>query len=354
MVECKLYNNKASVGRPIVQKLHSAIIDSHADSGIIITTGKFAKPAIEYASDLTNGHDHPIELFDMHKIRELAYKAGIELLSDQTEKIYTYPIPEPGVIARALRPSIDNLDSQPTPAADLMRVTDTRAILRAMYFVSVSVQQAFKTSVGVVHVVDVRDERYMFDGETGKPDWSAGEFFGNPTVDAAKLPEEHDRTGFMLDDVTLRKCITEEVIDVHTESVRYRGRNNSTYTKKCVPSARNVHIDNLRQAYVPRYDVVLKTLNQNHACGVEYNGAETKLLNPTWGHCAGCRAGPDILCNECGRVAHTSWFGAHGHRCSECGKTVCWLCVWSTRRFLFFKSRFCSDCKPDNAKRDAE
>ena len=353
VVECKLYGNK-SVGRPVVQKLHSAVINSDADRGMIVTTGKFSKAAIEYASGLTRKHDRPIDLFDMHKITELAHKAGIKLETGRMQKIYTYPIPERRVVVAALRSNINKLDSHPEPAADLMHLADMRASLSAMYFVSMSIRQTFSTSVGVIHETDVRDEHHMFDGSTGALDESGGgDFFGNPSVDASGLPEDYDRTSFMLDDVTLRERITQEMIDMHTEHVSYRGKNNVTYTKKCVPSARNVQINNLRQVYVPRCDITLKALDQDHTCDMEYNGTKTRLLDPTWSQCYECGSKGALLCNECGRVAHTSWVMSHGHRCRECGKTVCALCVWNTRRLLFFNNRFCSDCRPDNAKRIA-
>ena len=267
----------------------------------------------------------------MHKMMELAHKAGIELETGRMQKIYTYPIPERQAIVGAMRSSIGKLDSYPASAADLVCVTNTRASVRAMYFVSVSVQQTFSTSVGVIHEVDVQDECGLFDGGTGLPDESGGDFFGNPGVDAAKLPDDCDRTGFMFDEATLRKRITEVVAAKHTAHVRYRGRNNNTYGKKCVPSARNVHINNLRQVYVPRYDIAVSALDQNYTCSMEYNGTEARLLNPTWDQCYGCSSGPIILCNGCGRVAHTSRMGSHGHRCRKCGKTVCGMCVWNTR-----------------------
>src|SRR5574338_238457 len=48
VVECKHQPN-TSIGRPIVQKLHSAVISSGAVKGIIVTTGKFSPDAIEHA-----------------------------------------------------------------------------------------------------------------------------------------------------------------------------------------------------------------------------------------------------------------------------------------------------------------
>ena len=68
--------------------------------------------------------------------------------------------------------------------------------------------------------------------------------------------------------------------------------------------------------------------------------------------CHECGKTDDILlCNGCGLIAHTSWIWSHGFRCRECGKTVCGVCVWKTRRLLVFSKRFCSDCRPEGAKR---
>lgn len=48
LVECK-HHPKSSIGRPVVQKLHSAVISEGAIKGIIVTTGTFSKDAILHA-----------------------------------------------------------------------------------------------------------------------------------------------------------------------------------------------------------------------------------------------------------------------------------------------------------------
>ena len=353
VVECKLYGSGATVGRPIVQKLHSAVIDSKADSGIIVTTGRFSKAAMAYAAELA--HTHPIDLFDMHKIMELAHKAGIELETGRMQKIYTYPGLGRQAVEACIRPHLDDLESHPAPAADIMRVGEMHANVRAMYFVSVSIQQTFSTTVGVIHQIDVNDEHHMFDGQGDLDESGSVGFFGSPLVDVGTLPEhDYPKDGFVLNDTILRDRITRAMLDMYAKRVTYRGRNNTTYHKLCVPTARNIRIDSLRQVYVPRYGVTVVALGREYACDMEYNGSKTRLLDRTWERCHCCRRTAALLCNECGRVAHTSWVWSHGHRCRECKKTVCGLCVWNTRRFLVFNNRFCSDCRPDNAKRDAK
>lgn len=50
LVECKRYTSP-KVGRPDIQKFHSAMIDFNAVEGFYITTGEFTKQALECAEN---------------------------------------------------------------------------------------------------------------------------------------------------------------------------------------------------------------------------------------------------------------------------------------------------------------
>lgn len=353
VVECKFYGDSTTVGRPIIQKLHSAVIDSHAHSGIVVTTGKFSKAAIEYAANMAE-HGHPIELFDMHRLMELAHEAGIELETGRMEKIYTYPALDAATATTKALRLADGLESHPAEVGDLVRVSDIHVDMAAVYFASISIQQEFRTSVGVIHYTNVQDQTYIFDGATGARDKTGmADFFGPPNLGADGMPGDvKSKTKFRFNESTLRDAIIDAMVSLHTVRVKYRGKNNNTYHKTCTPTARNIHINNLRQAYVPRQTISLTALNTDHECILEYNGLKAREYGATWTACHECGKTDDILlCNECGLIAHTSWIWSHGFRCRECGKTVCGVCVWRTRRLLVFSKRFCSDCKPEGAKR---
>ena len=77
IVECK-HQPHTSIGRPIVQKLHSAVISSNGVKGILITTGKFSLEAIEHAKSLSP----KIEMMDNKILADLATRAGIELIHE--------------------------------------------------------------------------------------------------------------------------------------------------------------------------------------------------------------------------------------------------------------------------------
>ncbi len=51
LVECKQYAPGTSVGRPVLQKLHSAIITERAAGGALVTTSSFSEPARQFAKE---------------------------------------------------------------------------------------------------------------------------------------------------------------------------------------------------------------------------------------------------------------------------------------------------------------
>jgi len=86
VVECK---HTDSVGRPVVQKLHSAVATydfAGPKRGIVITTGRFTNPAQEYVERLrANGDPHQIELIDGAELREIADEIGLDLYNGRIE-----------------------------------------------------------------------------------------------------------------------------------------------------------------------------------------------------------------------------------------------------------------------------
>src|SRR5262249_49373856 len=75
VVECKHWPD-GTVGRPAVQKLHSAVLTANSRQGAIITTGRFSKEAENYARNLG---DVTIGLIDASK---LAYMISLTFPND--------------------------------------------------------------------------------------------------------------------------------------------------------------------------------------------------------------------------------------------------------------------------------
>lgn len=64
LIECKAFNGQ-KVGRPILQKLHSAMVTQGAAGGICIATSGFSSMAVEFAAQ------HGIQLIDLADLSEL-------------------------------------------------------------------------------------------------------------------------------------------------------------------------------------------------------------------------------------------------------------------------------------------
>lgn len=64
-VECKRHNETNKIGRPFIQKFHSALIDGNADYGLFVTTSYFNTNAVKYA------RDKKIELIDARILADM-------------------------------------------------------------------------------------------------------------------------------------------------------------------------------------------------------------------------------------------------------------------------------------------
>lgn len=89
IVECK--HHKSGIGRPIVQKLHSAVITydyTGRKKGYIVTSSRFTDNAIEYTRQVNEKSDNlKIELIDGKKLKQIACGLGIDLKNGTIEAI---------------------------------------------------------------------------------------------------------------------------------------------------------------------------------------------------------------------------------------------------------------------------
>jgi len=110
VVECK-HQPKTSIGRPIVQKLHSAVITSKAVKGMLVTTGRFTKEALEYASNLAVSGT-PIDMIDRSILVDMASRANVTLVSDRQKlSVWTYSLPSKDETAYAISCHVASLSS---------------------------------------------------------------------------------------------------------------------------------------------------------------------------------------------------------------------------------------------------
>jgi len=349
VVECKHTN---SVGRPVVQKLHSAIATYDYDGpkrGIVVTTGRFTDPAEEYATRLSqNGDPYPIELIDGTDLRDIAddigldlYNGRIEILCDETLRPFD---PAGGVdapVREAFR-DIANIDAEDVPEpkaqADFQPVVTVEARTNAV----------FETSVGVIHRIN-ESNSFVVHADRGHPSVADGTVSDLVTENLRQTIDlDQDRFERAFDDVQVnrfgqteteyKEWAVDRLRDYHTTTVTYTGDNNVTYEKTCEPNQSDISVQAITPVYLPQ--VRQTTQLQQYSYPYEYYAAGPSRVTLEDGihrcvHCDTEDANTYTYCANCGSIN----CGSHIKTERLEGTPVCTGCA-VTERFALKKKYF--------------
>ncbi|MFC7116639.1 restriction endonuclease [Natronoarchaeum sp. GCM10025703] len=317
VVECK---HTGTVGRPVVQKLHSAIATfgfNGPKRGMVVTTGRFTTPAIEYAQRLQRNDDpYPIELIDGEDLREIAdeigldlYNGRIEILCDETLRPYDSATSVTAPVKEAFQ-DIENIQSSKLPAPY------SNVTFRPVVAVTADTNAVFETSVGVVHRIDERS-RFVVHADRGRPQAASGDV-SNLVLENlhATVDLDADRFDSLFDAVDERRFgqtqteykdwAVQRLRDHHTTTVSYTGDNNVTYTKTCEPNRSDISVQSIEPVYLPQ--VRHTTDLQEYSYPYEYFAAgPSRVASEDELHqCVHCdTAGTDntyTYCANCGSI----------------------------------------------------
>ena len=351
VVECK-HQPHTGVGRPVVQKLHSAVISSNGIKGILVTSGKFSVQAVEHANSLSP----KIELVDKNILADLATRSGIELiLEGKKHTVLRYPISGIDAIQNKISSFVGKkCESSPQALSELVKVAQRTVGFLPSYLIQYDINSVFKTNVGIIHNEYLENGIFLLDGNSGG---LMKQELANHIVNAPlAVYNESDFTGiqfsrsdFLIDDKTLTNLAKKIIIDRHTKNVSYYGKNNQHYSKVCVPSEKDVFISNIKQVYLPFQDVKFNVTKMTYDFQAVENAQNllsyTKMMN-----CKICGSYIDhkgIVCNSCGAFVHgVRFLDSHGFRCHQCGKTLCRKCTYN----LSFNKKVCKDCAEKSGK----
>lgn len=351
VVECKHQPN-TSLGRPIVQKLHSAVISSNAIKGILVTSGKFSTQAVEHANALST----KIELIDKKILADLATRSGIELIVDgERHTVLRYPLSDDFAIKNKISSFIERkCESHPSKSSDLIKISRRNVSFLPSYVIQYDINSIFETNVGVIHKEFLKNGNFLIDGNSGG---SIKQELANHLISSPlTVYNESDfnnfqfsRTDFVIDDRSLANLLKKIIIERHTRTVSYYGRNNQRYSKVCVPSEKDVFISNIKQVYLPYQDIKFEILTQNYGLNATEN-AQNILSYTTMLNCKICSSYIDnkgVLCNSCGSLVHGErLLDSHGFRCRQCGKTICRNCAYD----LGINNTVCKECAEKSRK----
>jgi restriction system protein len=242
IVECKHHPN-GTIGRPVIQKLHSEIVTKGRNKGLVVTSGRFSGEAVAYAETVG------VELVDEGKLVELCRKAGVRIRETSELMLENcYPVSAQSKIVQKL---LEFLGTNLIGFQDsYIHIQEISLTLYASYKVDYTVRSP--------RSMDTKSSVFV-NGETGR---ELNRDITDPFLPATSTLREYGnmdfmdvrtrtRTGFSKSFTEIKEKAREDIRRIHTRTVSHTGRNNVMYSKQYVPSNRDLTISGARRVYVP-------------------------------------------------------------------------------------------------------
>lgn len=352
VVECK-HHPHGTIGRPVVQKLHSAVVTEDAAKGMIVTTGKFSAEAIAHARAIKP----QVDLVDMNVLRDMCERANIHIVTGlENESVLYFPTSDGQNVGRlAVSRVASKMVSHPAAPNSLFELCETHLSLRPLYRIRYNVHQNFNTSVGTIYQVHENDQELLLDGTTGEQINDNLETFlkgvHTSEISARSNADVQERGSFKVDQTSLARKTKMIIAKRHSRRVSYYGRNHVRYTTVCTPGERSILVRDVKQVYAPEWSLSLLLLSKGYDIKLVERPQTVFFLRNELRVCKICgkRITEEmLLCNSCGNVAHKG--KSHGYRCRTCKKSICRNCTHWTRRLLFLRAYLCEKCALEKQK----
>lgn len=309
IVECK---HQSSVGRPVVQKLHSAVSTYPAEGearGIVVTTGKFSGPAKGYAEGIEK-----IELIDGTDLIDIGEDIGLDLYNGKIEILCEEALPAPPRenIYAPVKEEFSTIDSF---AEEYVGYRDFDLYFLPTLLVKANIDAVFETSLGVVNRIDKVDrvvvlatrEETKIEGEKVKELVLEN---APRSVNLAKKDFEDEYPDleilrFGKTETEYKGPVINRIRERNTEIAKYTGKNNVDYEKECKPKKSDVTILDMTPIYVPW--VRSSTKIKEYKYPYEYLSAHPKFARYEDGihkcvHCGDSNASNYVFCKNCGSI----------------------------------------------------
>lgn len=348
IVECKHWPN-GTVGRPVVQKLHSAILTKGAEKGMIVTTGQFSKEASTYANNL---NDVKITLIDKTKLDHIIQKSGIitktnpgQSNSIQTTRDINF---EDVFIESILESNSESFDLEARSSIWAKRFT----VYKAYYVGSFEAYGSQSTAGGTFS--RSWNGTIWLDSEGNTWGYNSPRSLGThlspikPLAEVLKqVPGESQAPSLQIHQAKTK--IKDLILKSCEHSQSYRGRNNVWYQARIKPSAQNTKINNLVLYYIPEQTFEIRMKKTTHTGYLEEtaNPPEFRIHCESLSKCTVCGSNTDtanqILCPICFNSSHKKGFiYQETFFCPECQRAVC----RNDTVYKGFEKR-CIECHPD-------
>jgi len=338
-IEVKKYSK--NIGRPIIQKLHSIMINEGVEYGCVVTTSGFSKTAIDYANE-TN-----IKLINGRKFISLCNKhvKGIPDIFSLAKKIDVESIKEDG------RSILDKMIfSYPESTSKFVNESIFSDFLyEPHHVIEFSLNQTFQNSTGSWSRTMVYDEdciEQFLDGSTKIHD-----DFPFLEVDNIEVVMDYlQKNKHVAKKIEAPRELTvndmKKIVQSGTmKNLRYRGLNNQVYTIECKPSLKKIQI--LDNKIIWAFKNSLK-MNLNEYLSFKIDLLNDKLEGVTVSskniHEEHSKEKEIYLCQDCKNLIFKGLIRKNFHNCRQCGKVICKNCSQVKRFLYFFKRKWCLEC----------
>ncbi|ADD04891.1 homolog to restriction system mrr [Natrialba magadii ATCC 43099] len=318
VVECK---HTDTVSRPVVQKLHSAVATYDYDGpkrGMVATTGRFTRPAREYAAELGTTTDGGVELVDGTDLREIGEEIGMDLYNGRIEILCEEALAPTHPTAGRDAPVFETLRDVRNIAPETVPTPETSVAFEPMVTVSANTSATFETSVGVIHSLNETTDLVLHAGGD-EPRVARGErrdLVTDRTAPRVSLEErktelectfdELEYTRFGRTETAYKEWAIDRLRQVHTTTVHYTGDNNVDYEKTCTPNRSDVSVRSIDPVYLPRVRSRLALGEYEYRYVYDAAGSSRAVVRNEFRECVHCETsgvgGSYTYCDNCGSI----------------------------------------------------
>ena len=341
-VECK--HHKSTIGRPVVQKLHSAMVTDWVKKGIIVTTGEFSPQAIKHIKD----NNLPIELIDGHRLEEMAASVGIKIYFGYDVNLNEVVIDRPSQssVMEALSNQVKKMRAGPAQIDSFCNLDGYEVIYQPYYAVDYNIDQEFYNSKKTVLIGSIKTSgTVLLDADSLKlyppanlSFFMAGEFLpSSEMIDPPHLQPKHIRSD-------VEQAMYDQLIWLNTKEVTYRSTNDKKYTRTLAPARNHIQLSGFRVIHLPTVHVRYTTYGTLHQFYLFYNGKAFAKINGD--RCAECQNLPvsPTICCSCGKI----YCAGHTKQCSLCDRPVCKKCLSKYKINIIKSGIACKECRGKN------
>ncbi len=341
-VECK--HHKSTIGRPVVQKLHSAMVTDWVKRGIIVTTGEFSPQAIKHVKE----NNLPIQLIDGHELEEMAAKIGIKIYYgynvNLNEIIIDYPSEES--VKNEMLSQAKKINAGPVQLDDYYHFDGYEVTHYAYYAFDYAIDQDFYNAKKTVLVGSIKDSGTLLLDASSLMVYSPSKysFFQSGIF----IPASESDNPPHFEPIHIRSDVEQKaydaLIEMHTKEVKYESTNGKKYERKLSPTKNHIELSGFKMVYLPIVHVNYTTYSVPHAMEFYYNGKNYTEISNDYVIGTSKSLTVPTLCCSCGQL----FCGVPLKQCSLCQRNVCSSC-WTKYKAGFLKTRVvCKECKDNN------